>query len=54
MANLEKLKIKVNPEHTALVIIDMQRDYCCKGGIFDKMGFSLEPSEALSSRLNDL
>ena len=51
--NLEKFKIKVNPEYTALVIIDMQRDYCCEGGIFNKMGFDLEVPKWLASRLNE-
>lgn len=51
--DLEKLKIKVNPEHTALVIIDMQRDYCCEGGIFDKMGFDLKAPKLLASTLNE-
>jgi ureidoacrylate peracid hydrolase len=53
MMNLEKLKTKVNPEYTALVIIDMQRDYCCEGGIFDKMGFDLEAPKLLVPRLNE-
>ena len=51
--DLQKLRRKVNPEHTAVVIIDMQRDYCCEGGIFDKMGFDLEVPRRLASRLND-
>ena len=53
MANLEKLKIKSNPENTALAIIDMQRDYCCEGGVFEKMGFGLEAPKLLASRLNE-
>jgi len=53
VADLEKLKIKVNPEHTALVIVDMQRDYCCEGGVFEKMGFGLEAPKLLASRLNE-
>ena len=48
----EKLKRKINPEQTALMIIDMQRDYCCEGGIFQKMGFDLAPSKNLALRLN--
>ena len=52
MADLERLKVKVNPEYTALVIIDMQRDYCCEGGIFEKMGSDLEIPKLLASRLN--
>jgi ureidoacrylate peracid hydrolase len=53
MMNLEKLKVKVNPEYTALVIIDMQRDYCCEGGVLDKMGFDLQAPKLLASRLNE-
>ncbi len=53
MVNLEKLKIKVNPDHAALVIIDMQRDYCCEGGVFEKMGFDLEAPKLLASRLHE-
>lgn len=53
MVDLEKLKTKVNPEHTALVIIDMQRDYCCEGGVFEKLGFGLEAPKLLASRLNE-
>lgn len=49
----EKLKRKIRPEQTALLIIDMQRDYCCEGGIFYKMGFDLEPPKDLALRLND-
>jgi len=51
--NLEKLRVKVMPEHTALVIIDMQRDYCCKGGVFDRMGFDYKKAEELALKLND-
>ncbi|MBU2498252.1 MAG: cysteine hydrolase [Proteobacteria bacterium] len=51
--NLEKLEKKVAPAHTALLIIDMQRDYCCKGGIFDKMGFNLDVPQELATRLNE-
>lgn len=51
--NLEKLMVKVKPEYTAFVTVDMQRDYCCKGGVFDKMGFDLEPPRLLASRLHE-
>jgi len=50
--DLEALRSKVLPEHTALVIIDMQRDYCCKGGIFDRRGFDIGPARELAARLN--
>ncbi len=51
--DLKKLSEKVNPTTTALLIIDMQKDYCCKGGIFDKMGFDYEVPARLSSILSD-
>ena len=51
--NPEKLKRKISPEQTALIIIDMQRDYCCEGGIFQKMGFDLDPPKDLALRLNE-
>lgn len=43
---------KVNPAHTALVIIDMQKDYCCEGGSFDRRGFDTTASRELAPRLN--
>ncbi len=49
--NLEKLRNKVDPEYTALLIIDMQRDYCCEGGVYEKMGFDLAPPKLLATRL---
>ena len=49
--DIERLKAKVNPAHTALIIVDMQKDYCCEGGIIDKMGFCLDAPKALVPRL---
>ncbi len=49
--SLEKIKEKVDPKNTALVVIDMQRDYCCDGGILDKLGFDLEKPKELGPRL---
>jgi len=50
--DLDSLREKVLPEHTALLIIDMQRDYCCEGGIFDRRGFDIGPARDLAARLN--
>ena len=50
--DLEALKRKVLPEHTALLVIDMQRDYCVSGGIFDRRGFDITRVQALAPRLN--
>lgn len=49
--DLERLRAKVNPGSTALIVIDMQRDYCCEGGIFHSRGFDLVPTQKLVERL---
>lgn len=51
--DLDKLSEKINPQTTALLITDMQRDYCCAGGVIDKMGFDFEVAKRLAPRLND-
>ena len=50
--DLANLKIKVAPEQSALIIIDMQKDYCAEGGAFHGMGYDIEPAKALAVRLN--
>lgn len=50
--NLEKLKVKIAPEHTALLVIDMQKDYCCEGGTFHGRGFDIAPAQRLAMQLN--
>ena len=49
---LDRLRAKLNPESTALIIIDMQKDFCCKGGSFDRRGFDIKPAQRLAKRLN--
>jgi ureidoacrylate peracid hydrolase len=48
----DRLKSKLNPDSTALIIIDMQKDFCCEGGSFDKRGFDIGPAQRLAERLN--
>jgi nicotinamidase-related amidase len=31
----------VDPAHTALVVVDMQRDFCCPGGSFESLGVDM-------------
>lgn len=42
---------KVSPVHTALLVVDVQRDYCCQGGIIDLMGFDWRPVGDMLPRL---
>jgi ureidoacrylate peracid hydrolase len=51
-SGLDRLRAKLNPESTALIIIDMQRDFCCEGGSFHKRGFDIRPAQRLAKRLN--
>lgn len=46
-----QLTKKVDPAHTALIVVDMQRDYCCMDGILSKMGFDITPVQELAPRL---
>ena len=50
--DLDRLRSKLNPETTALIIIDMQKDFCCEGGSFHRRGFDIRPAQRLAKRLN--
>jgi nicotinamidase-related amidase len=44
----------VDPSHTALLIIDMQRDFCCAGGSFDRLGVDLSMYPPVIDRIGEL
>lgn len=41
----------VDPAHTALVVVDMQRDFCTPGWAFDRLGVDLSMYPAMVPRL---
>lgn len=44
----------VRPRHTALVVVDMQRDFCSPGGAFDALGIDLSMYSPMVDRLGGL
>ena len=48
---LGTLKEKVLPEHTALVVIDVQNDFCAPGGMMDQEGLDLTMVREVADRL---
>jgi len=43
-----------DPAHTALLIVDMQRDFCCAGGRFDQLGVDLSMYPPVITRIAGL
>ncbi|HKP18534.1 MAG TPA: isochorismatase family cysteine hydrolase [Gaiellaceae bacterium] len=48
---LSGLEQKVAPAHTALVVVDVQNDFCAEGGMMDKEGMDLRPVQELAADL---
>lgn len=42
---------KVAPGHTAVIVVDMQNDFCAKGGMADREGFDVTPVSDMAARL---
>lgn len=47
----ETLKEIIDPSHVAVLVIDVQNDYCTEGGYFEKRRFDLSTIKEMLSRL---
>ena len=47
----DSLEELVDPRHTALVVVDMQRDFCAPGGAFDSIGVDISMYPPMVPRL---
>ncbi|MEY2535111.1 MAG: ureidoacrylate peracid hydrolase, partial [bacterium] len=45
------LERKVDPRHTALVVVDVQNDFCAEGGMMHNEGLDLTAVQAMAGRL---
>jgi ureidoacrylate peracid hydrolase len=48
---LTTLEEKIDPGHTALIVVDMQNDFCAAGGMMDLEGADLSAVQAMAERL---
>ena len=51
VAPLGTLTEKVRPDHAALIVIDMQNDFCAKDGFVDRGGRDVSSVQAMAKRL---
>ncbi len=51
---LDTLPSKVAPTHTALLIIDMQNDFCAEDGMVAKAGRDVSPAQAIAGNIASL
>ena len=51
---LGSLAAKVTPHHAALIVIDMQNDFCARGGMVDRGGRDVTPAMEMAARLPTL
>ncbi len=50
---LTTLEKKVDPSHTALIVVDVQNDFCAKGGALDKEGLDVRLVQAMVPKLTN-
>jgi ureidoacrylate peracid hydrolase len=48
---LGSLEAKAQPQHTALLVIDMQNDFCAEGGLVSKDGRDISSAQEMALRL---
>jgi len=51
---LTSLEEKTAPDHAALVVVDVQNDFCAPGGMMDNEGLDLAAVQAMAARLPSL
>ena len=47
---LDTLEKKVDPRHGALVVVDVQNDFCAPGGMMDREGWDLSMVQGMVPR----
>lgn len=48
---LDSIEKKVNPAHSAVIVVDIQNDFCAKDGGFDKAGLDVSMAQEMVPRL---
>ena len=48
---LTTLEEKVKPSHTALIVVDVQNDFCAEGGMMHREGMDLGMAQKMVPRL---
>ena len=48
---LVTLRNKINPKQAALIVIDMQNDFCAEGGMMSREGFDITAVQKAATRL---
>ncbi|MBM3560207.1 MAG: cysteine hydrolase [Alphaproteobacteria bacterium] len=50
---LTTLDAKVDPAHAAVVVVDVQNDFCAEGGMLHREGFEIDRVQKMVPRLHD-